>query len=131
MSLLPESPPERLVDSQGREIPNDVAELLKRILCGIQSEHTAIKVWRRLLTEDERQRLGGDFGECFRRLGTVGMWMETKKVSFERALIEEALRLGQLDRGTFDWLMRELGEKPSRQRPRRGPVWDRDSGGAA
>ena len=114
-----------VTDSQGREIPPDVAQALNKAHFGIKSEHAAAHVWRRLLAEEDRQLLGGDFLECFRRLGTAGLWQELKGVSFDRAVVEVAQALGNLDEATAHWLLRELHEESSAPQT---PDWDAQRG---
>ncbi|UCC31784.1 MAG: hypothetical protein JSU86_05805, partial [Phycisphaerales bacterium] len=80
------------------------------------------------MSAEDRQRLGGNLEECYPRLGTAGMWMELRRVSEERTVIEVARKLRFLDEETADQLLREIGkETPSPPVPER-PVWHPDKG---
>jgi hypothetical protein len=73
---------------------------------------SAAWLWERVLTEAERQRLGGDLERAWRAHGTAGMWMKLRGVSLPRAVVDVACELDLLDERTRGWLLRELGEAP-------------------
>jgi hypothetical protein len=72
----------------------------------------ALRMWERMLSEDDRRRLGGEFCSAYAALGgTVGMWMDLhRSVSYTRAVIEVAYGLGFLNIFTRDWLLGAIGE---------------------
>jgi hypothetical protein len=76
----------------------------------VQPVASAERLWKRVLTEEDRQGLGGDFQVAYGRHGTVGMWQEVRGVSAARAVVDVAHALGLLDRRTRRWLLQELGE---------------------
>jgi hypothetical protein len=84
-------------------------------------------MWRRLFTEEDRQRLGNDLEESYSQLRTVGMWQQARGVSGERAIIEVARGVNSMSPETADWLLRELGEVDHAPMPDR-PVWDMRTG---
>jgi hypothetical protein len=71
---------------------------------------SARRLWERVLTEEERQRLGNDFEAAWRHDGTAGLWMKPHGISRSRAVVEVAHTRGVTDTGTRRWLLRELGE---------------------
>jgi hypothetical protein len=88
---------------------------------------SAARVWEDLLNEEEQERLGGDLEACCRREGgIVGAWMELKKVSSPRAILEIARGLGLLIEDEFERMMDELGEERKKRRSSKLPVWDRE-----
>jgi hypothetical protein len=97
-----------LTDSQGRALSQSVANELQTAVLRIGSPVVARRVWERLFGEEDRQRLGGDLEACWRRLRTVGMWMEARNVTFEQAVIDIAEGVNLMDPGTARWLRREL-----------------------
>lgn len=110
--------------STGREISPQVAEELQTQYLRIKAAISADRLWQRVLTEEERQRLGGDLEACWRRLSTAGMWMELRGVSRERAVIEVAGELGFLTESNARWLLREIGEEsPASQEASERPSW--------
>jgi hypothetical protein len=76
----------------------------------IQAAISAARLWERILTERERQRLGGVLEDAWRQYGTAGMWMNLRGVSAGRAVVDVAHALGFLDDAAWRWLLRELGE---------------------
>ncbi|MEX2137675.1 MAG: hypothetical protein WD894_00320 [Pirellulales bacterium] len=85
----------------------DVLETCRSRVLGSQS---AALLWNRVLSDQERDRLGGDFGELFRKFGTAGMWQKLRAVSASRAIVDVALQLGHVTAQNHEWLLRELGE---------------------
>ena len=123
-SPTPNSEP---TDSQGRPIAPDVAHELQTAYLRIKPAAMALRMWRRLLSEGDRELLGGDVEEAYQRHGTVGMWMEAWDVSFERATIEVARGLNLMSEETAGWLLQELGEEDTTAPPSH-PVWHPDRG---
>jgi hypothetical protein len=90
---------------------------------------SAALLWERVLTADERERLGNDLAASYRELGTVGMWKNIRGGSDLRALIEIAFALNLLNETDHDWLVREIGEELDQPKLRSGrPTWDRCQG---
>lgn len=71
------------------------------------------RLWERVLTEDDRLALGGDFLTAFGKYRTAGMWAKLRGVSRERATVDVAHALGLMDGATHQWLLRELGQLPN------------------
>jgi hypothetical protein len=78
----------------------------------IRPAASAFRLWERVLTEAERQRLGGDLEKVWRQHGTAGMWMQLRGVSLQRAVVDVAYELNFINDRTRRWLLRELGEVP-------------------
>ncbi len=71
----------------------------------------AERLWERVLTNEERQRLGGDLQTLYRECGTAaGIWKKLRGVSDRRAIIDVARAINVLDEQSFRWLLREIGE---------------------
>ena len=90
---------------------------------------SADRLWERVLTDEEQQRLGGNLSDAYYRLSTAGMWMELRGVSVERAIIEVAHELSFLTESNARWLLREIGEdSPTPPPTPEHPNWHRESG---
>jgi hypothetical protein len=90
-------------------------------------------MWHGLLTEEERQCLGGEWEPLWRKKNAVGIWMQLRGVSQARATVDLAKELNLLSEADHRRLLREIGESqtavdanpamPARDRP----VWNRDT----
>jgi len=76
----------------------------------IRPAMSAARLWERVLTPADRERLGGDMEEAYYSHGTVGMWTTLRGVSGERAVIDVAKKLNLMDDETAQWLLREIGD---------------------
>ena len=94
---------------------------LRGRLAGIQR---AREVWARHLTDDERDRLVS-LDEAYANGGTVGVWAQAKRISWQQATVELA-RLYGLKIADYHWLMHELGVELQKQSSR--PSWDKERG---
>src|SRR3990172_8798175 len=120
--------PRRPISTRGRKLSAAVVNELKTQALRIQPWVAAERLWTRVLTEIDRERLGSDLEECYPRLGTAGMWMELRGVSRERAVIEVAPQLGFSHEPNARWLLRENGEDTLPPPVREHPVWHRETG---
>ncbi len=90
---------------------------------------SAERVWRRMLTEADRRKLGGDLEKAYGQHGTVGMWIKRRGVSIQRGVLDVAHEIGFLDPQTYRWLLSELGEKYKPRKTRQiHPRWDSETG---
>ena len=111
------------------ELPRNVIEELQLQLARVSAPMSAERFWERVLTEDDRQRLGGNLQAAYReRHGTVGMWMWLRAVAQPQAVVDVARALGFLDDATYRWLLREIGEPQQESPNREVPVWNRTEG---
>jgi hypothetical protein len=78
----------------------------------IRAAASAARLWERVLSETDRQQLGGNLEVAWRTLGTAGMWMKLRGVSLPRAVVDAAWELDLMSDRTRRWLLRELGEAP-------------------
>ncbi len=111
--LKSSSPAEELKSSPPVEelkFPRHIQELRCNFL-RIKAYVSAQRMWDRMLTEKDRERLGGDLQQAYHAHGTAGMWMKLRGVAIERAVIDVAFGIGFLDQGTRDWLLREVGQQ--------------------
>lgn len=111
-----------------REIPAQVAHELKNLFDRIQGEHFAGRMWRELLSDDERVMLGGTFSEAFVKepQRAVGMYRRLyPSLSLERAMLEVTRQLGWIHQARYERLLDAVGEKIDLL-PGRGarPRWD-------
>jgi hypothetical protein len=114
--------------TRGLRVSPQVAEELTTQALRVEPWVSADRLWTRVLTEEDRQCLGGNLEECYPRLGTAGMWMELRGVSAERAVIEVARELGFLTEQTAQWLLREVGEEVPGQSSPDHPSWHSERG---
>jgi hypothetical protein len=92
----------------------------------VQNVHLGWKIYQDFLTEEERIAVG-KFEEVFPAGGTVGIWMQAKRVSRWRAIIEVARCLG-LPEAEYERLLNRLGEQRSAiPKGRQTPVWVKES----
>lgn len=85
-------------------------EALRTAFLRVHPPMSAVRLWERVLSPADRQRLGGDMEQAFHKYGTVGMWQQLRGVSGERAVIDVARRLNLMDEATEEWLLREIGD---------------------
>ncbi|MDB2686157.1 hypothetical protein N9Y42_03005 [Mariniblastus sp.] len=72
----------------------------------IQGGRQFVKFWDRVLTEDERTKLGDDIDVCFEMdQSSVNLLGPLRSWSAERAIIEIAYRLGHMSLIDYEWLL--------------------------
>jgi hypothetical protein len=91
--------------------PSALAEL-QTLVARVRIFASAQRMWDRLFTSIERDKLGGDLAAAWRRLGTLGMWMEAYGVSADEAILDVAVGIGHLSPSNYAWLRREMGLPP-------------------
>jgi hypothetical protein len=95
----------------------------------VQPLFVAERLWERSLTDEDRQKLGGNPLEAYQRLGgTVGIWATLRGISTMRALIEVGREVGFLKPQTQQWLLREIGEAPESNVEPERPSWHPETG---
>jgi hypothetical protein len=94
----------------------------------VQVPVSAERLWKRVLNQQERQRLGDNLAQAYARLGTVGIWIELRGVSPARAVVDLARVLGFLDETNYRWLLRGLGEDGDRPTAPDRPTWNPQQG---
>ncbi len=87
-------------------------EELRSCISGVGPLVSAQLLWDRVLTPEQRQRLGGDLVQLYQRYGTVGTWRKLYGGSRVRAALDIARELGLLTDQKHSWLLREWGESP-------------------
>jgi hypothetical protein len=95
---------------KGKKLPSRFEREMMSNVLRIRMDISANDLWERILSEEDREGLGGDLKGAFKKLGTAGMWMKLRGVSYGRAVAELARVLGHNDEQTHQWLLRELGE---------------------
>ncbi|MHB9049232.1 MAG: hypothetical protein ACYC35_25210 [Pirellulales bacterium] len=110
------------------ELSQAARDALQSQLLRVKSWKVAAMVWDRVLTPQERRKLGENAARCHRDLGTVGMWREVRGGSETRAVIDIAHQVGLMDETTRLWLLREAGEQAAQTVPQDRPTWCRDTG---
>lgn len=80
----------------------------------VKGTAAALRLWERVLSADDRRRLGGDLEAAYaQHRGAVGMWVYLRGVSIPQAVIAVAVAIGFLDASTGQTLLRALGEEPN------------------
>jgi hypothetical protein len=97
---------------RSQSLPPEVREEMETNYQRTRPLASATRLWERVLTERERQRLGGDLQKAWRQHSTVGMWMQLRGVSLQRAVVDVSYELNFINDRTRRWLLRELGEVP-------------------
>ncbi|MFM8273059.1 MAG: hypothetical protein ACKODX_12095 [Gemmata sp.] len=79
----------------------------------VKGTAAALRLWDRVLTAEDRRRLGGDLEAAYaRHRGAVGMWRHLRGVSLPRAVVDVGVRIGFLDADSGRVLLRVIGEEP-------------------
>lgn len=79
----------------------------------VKGTAAAERLWDRVLTAEDQQRLGGDLEAAYARYhGAVGMWMHLRGVSRARAVVDVGVRTNFLDADSGRVLLRVIGEEP-------------------
>jgi len=117
--------------STGYEISNQVACELKNLYLQSRGEHIAGRLWRQVLSEEDRAYLGGDFRQVFvaeqhRMLGIYNRIYP--RLSLERAMLEALRQVGWVTEARYERLIEAIGEDPDLP-PSRGsrPIWDKET----
>lgn len=79
----------------------------------IRPINAAIHLWKRVFTEVDRAKLGGEFDAAcrYKVLGQAAeMWMRLHGCTKNRAVLDVAHALDLLSESNFVWLRREIGE---------------------
>jgi hypothetical protein len=99
--------------TSGDAIPGWVKEEWQTAYLRVKGTAAALRLWHRVLSEEDRRRLGGDREAAYaRHRGAAGMWMHLRGVSLPRAVVAVAVATGFLDAGAGQALLRALGEEP-------------------
>ncbi len=96
--------------TEGVEISDEVAREIQTAYQRVRGAVCADRLWKRHLSENDRELLGGSLEEAYKDTGTVRMWANLRKTSLEKATIEVASLLGFLTDSDYRWLLREIGE---------------------
>jgi hypothetical protein len=114
-------PPNRALDPRIKDELN--AQYLR-----VQAPTAGALLWNRVLNNQERQRLGGNFAQAFASLGTIGMWRKLPRVSRPRAIVDTAHALGLLQETNYHWLLRGIGEGADQAMSPDRPAWNSQTG---
>jgi hypothetical protein len=110
--------------SAGNTISAHVAKQLRAIRFELLSPASAHLVWTEVLTEEERQQLGGDLNSAYYQYqGAVGIYTQARGVEPDFALVEIAQELGWLTEHKARRLVEALGGRAVRPMV---PRWNRD-----
>jgi len=101
----------------------------------VKSFEAARQMWTTLLTDSERESLGGTdeaLDSLYRELSTAGIWARLWKISPQRAVVELAYQLEYLSETKARWLLKEMGEESATlvmaTVSRAKPKWDPETG---
>ena len=113
-----------------REMPVVVKRQLEELDGRIRPPAAASRMWERLLSQAQRQQLGGDLETVWPQRGTLRLWMDAFRLTNRFvALTDLAFQLNLLAEGDYKWLLREssLASSPPGEAALR-PQWDPVSG---
>jgi excisionase family DNA binding protein len=113
--------------SRGVEIEPHIARDLRILWLAATGDHIAARVWRELLTNEQRMALGGQFGAAVRSAGTgVQLYRAAKPgMTLERAVLEINRQLGMMLDGKYRRLFMAIGEDGESSAPLvTKPNWD-------
>ena len=103
--------PNPLPDSA--EVSPEALECLRQNFLRVENRPASLRLWSRVYSHSDKQRLGGDMVASYQARGNVASWMLLHSVSGERAVAELALKLGFISQTTLEWLLEALGESPA------------------
>ena len=66
-------------------ITREVLDELQTASLRVSSASSALRLWERILSKQDRASFDDDFAQAFAKFGTIGMWMKLRGVSAERA----------------------------------------------
>jgi hypothetical protein len=92
----------------------------------LESPTVAKLLWDTVLTDDERQRLGGDCWTAYEARGVIGTWQYVRGGDADNAIVELAGELGFITDKKQNQMLLEIGEKPSAGLPSDVPSWNPD-----
>lgn len=104
-----------------------VSELYSRV----QIPHSFERMWNQLLTEADRQTLGGDLDQAHQHFGTTSAWMLVRGVANRFvALVQVGFELEFLTQQIAQHLLRALAEPEGKPvtKSEVTPRWNRDLG---
>lgn len=98
-----------------------ISELNSQLL--IQNHY--VTAWENLLTDEERERLGGDLKQCWRKTpNLVALWIELRGKSQVRTILDLAHDLHLLVFADYQRFLSEVGESETEADGPVKPVWD-------
>jgi hypothetical protein len=109
-------------------LDDQVLDELQRLMLIVGALPVAQRLWDRVLTDNQRRRLGESLPDAWTNLGTVGIWMRLYEVSQPRAIIEIAQKTGFIDEPTVQWLLREIGDRAAEKNSEERPSWQVETG---
>jgi hypothetical protein len=109
----------------GYRLPPQALATLGELELKMAHYSSAEKLWRKVFSETDRERLGGPFKAAFAQHGTFGMWIELRGGSPLRALIDSGHAIGYLSKVDHQWLLREIGESEDPAEDGGSLRWDR------
>lgn len=102
------------MSEQLKHLPSRVRDALVTAEHWVQNLVGAERLWERVLTPGERKRLGNNLPTSYQRCGgTIGIWLQVRGGTIQRAIVEAAHALGFLTEADRQWLLRELDEPSS------------------
>lgn len=92
----------------------------------VQTDIVGRKVWLEVFTDADRKRCHGDYDKACVNADVIAMWMQARRGSEYRAILDITVAVGLMPPDRREWLLKEAGEKaamPSACTPH----WDRDA----
>lgn len=83
-------------------------------------------MWLEVFTDTDRKRCRGNYADACPDADVIAMWIQARRGSEYRAILDIAVAVGLMPPGRREWLLKEAGEKAAM--PSTGtPHWDRDA----
>jgi len=96
-----------------QEFPISVVEEWQTAVLRVKGLLPAERLWNRVLTPEEQERLGSNFEAAYLEGGAIGMWMRLRGVTYAQAVIGVGTALNLIHPGTGQALLRHFGEAPA------------------
>ncbi len=112
------------------DYPPDARKAINESRMRIRGYQAYVRFWERVLTNEERERLGGDVEICFYNdKNTARILSGLRDWTTERSVIEIAFRLNFLSPQDYDWLREIAGDPVQAEPPNEEiPSWNRETG---
>ena len=92
----------------------------------VQTDTFGKKVWLKVFTDADRKRCHGDYANACPNADVIAMWMQARRGSEYRAIVDIAVAVGLMTPDRREWLLREAGEEAALP-PADKPYWNRDA----
>jgi hypothetical protein len=118
-----------------KQLSAKALEELRNQFFRVETLASAERMWERLFTAADRNKLGGELLPALKKYGTAGMFAKARRTSLDRAVLDIAVGIGHMSQANYEWLLREMGMWPATPKQRAScpkrpvvPDWNKAKG---